>query len=175
MKVMNVPGPVSARDFIALSPFLVLASSDGEGRADASPRGDAPGFVVVLDDHTLLIPDRLGNKRVDSFANIVRLAGCGADLPGAGHQRNAARQTATATITREAPLLAPLEAQGKVPGVGLVVQCGRGVLPLWQGDDPVEDLGPVVAAYRAEEFPHPSDASSPNRRRPSPSMWRKSR
>jgi uncharacterized protein len=55
------------RDFIALSPFLVLASSDGKGNADASPRGDGPGFVAVLDDKSLLIPDRRGNNRVDTF------------------------------------------------------------------------------------------------------------
>ena len=60
------------RDFIALSPFLVLASSDGKGNADASPRGDGPGFVAVLDDKTLLIPDRRGNNRVDTFGNIWR-------------------------------------------------------------------------------------------------------
>ena len=65
------------RDFIALSPFLVLASCDSEGNADASPRGDAPGFVRVLDDRTLLIPDRRGNNRVDSFGNILSSPGVG--------------------------------------------------------------------------------------------------
>ena len=59
------------RAFIALSPFLVLATSDDAGRLDASPRGDAPGFVLVLDDTTLLLPDRPGNNRVDSYNNIV--------------------------------------------------------------------------------------------------------
>ena len=59
------------RRFIALSPFVVVASFDAEGRADASPRGDAPGFVRIVDDVTLLIPDRPGNNRVDSFGNIV--------------------------------------------------------------------------------------------------------
>lgn len=65
------------RDFIALSPFLVLATSDGNGHADASPRGDAPGFVAVLDDKTLLIPDRRGNNRVDTFGNIIASPGIG--------------------------------------------------------------------------------------------------
>src|SRR5205823_13344755 len=51
-----------SRGFIALSPFLVIASADPEGRVDASPKGDAPGFVRVIDDQTLLIPDRLGNN-----------------------------------------------------------------------------------------------------------------
>ena len=80
------------RDFIALSPFLVLASSDGKGNADASPRGDGPGFVAVLDDKTLLIPDRRGNNRVDTFGNILASPGVGLDLHGARNQRDAARQ-----------------------------------------------------------------------------------
>ena len=65
------------RAFIALSPFCVLASSDGAGGVDASPRGDAPGFVAVLDDSTLLLPDRPGNNRVDSYGNIVAHPGVG--------------------------------------------------------------------------------------------------
>ena len=65
------------RDFIALSPFLVLASADSEGRADASPRGDGPGFVQVLDERTLLIPDRRGNNRVDSLGNVLSAPGVG--------------------------------------------------------------------------------------------------
>jgi predicted pyridoxine 5'-phosphate oxidase superfamily flavin-nucleotide-binding protein len=50
------------RDFIARAPFLVLSTADAQGRQDASPKGDAPGFVAVLDDRTLAIPDRKGNK-----------------------------------------------------------------------------------------------------------------
>src|SRR5579862_10049195 len=59
------------RAMIAASPFLVLATSKKDGAADASPRGDAPGFVRVLDDKTLSIPDRPGNKRLDSMTNIL--------------------------------------------------------------------------------------------------------
>ena len=59
------------RAFIALSPFVVLASSDAQGRCDATPRGDAPGFVTVLDDQTIAIPDRTGNKRVDTMLNVI--------------------------------------------------------------------------------------------------------
>ena len=59
------------RAFIARSPLLVMASSDPSGRCDASPKGDAPGFVQVLDDQTLLIPDRLGNNRVDTIGNLL--------------------------------------------------------------------------------------------------------
>ena len=65
------------RRFIGLSPFLVLASTDGEGRMDASPRGGPPGFVSVLDERTLLIPDSKGNNRLDSLANLLRAPGVG--------------------------------------------------------------------------------------------------
>src|SRR5262245_50236983 len=59
------------RDFIAHAPFVVLASSDATGRVDVSPKGGPAGFVVVLDDHHLAIPDMSGNNRLDSMRNIV--------------------------------------------------------------------------------------------------------
>ena len=57
--------------FIALSPFVVLATSDASGRVDATPRGGAPGFVVVPDDHTLLLGDAPGNNRLDALQNLL--------------------------------------------------------------------------------------------------------
>ena len=60
------------RRFIALSPFLVLSTADAAGACDASPRGDAPGFVSVPDDGRLLIPERHGNKLADSLLKIGR-------------------------------------------------------------------------------------------------------
>jgi predicted pyridoxine 5'-phosphate oxidase superfamily flavin-nucleotide-binding protein len=73
------------RHFISLSPFCAMATSDGDGRMDVTPRGDKPGFVKVLDERTLALPDRPGNNRLDSLHNIVRnpaprrfaAAGCG--------------------------------------------------------------------------------------------------
>ena len=59
------------RRFIALSPFVVLASADAEGRVDASPRGGHPGFVEVDGDRTVLLPDRPGNNRLDSLTNLT--------------------------------------------------------------------------------------------------------
>jgi uncharacterized protein len=64
----NVP-PLGA--FIARSPFIVLSTADADGWLDASPRGEAPGFVSVEDAGTLLVPDRPGNNRVDSFHNVM--------------------------------------------------------------------------------------------------------
>ncbi len=58
--------------FISQSPFLVMATSNHEGHADASPKGDAPGFVTVIDDSTLLIPDRVGNNIADSLRNLLQ-------------------------------------------------------------------------------------------------------
>ena len=63
--------------FVGLAPFLVLATVGKDGRVDASPRGGAPGFVRVLDGHTLQVPDALGNNRLDSFTNIVETGRCG--------------------------------------------------------------------------------------------------
>ena len=64
-----------ATKFIAMSPFCVLATSGSDGSVDASPRGGNPGFVSVADAHTLLMPDRSGNNRIDSFRNIVEGSG----------------------------------------------------------------------------------------------------
>ena len=65
------------RRFIGLAPFLVLATAGADGRMDASPRGGASGFVRVLDDRIVHLPDALGNNRLDSFANIVQTGRCG--------------------------------------------------------------------------------------------------
>ena len=59
------------RDFIALSPLLFLSTSDEQGACDVSPRGDAPGSVLVLDEQHLVIPERPGNRRIDSLRNIL--------------------------------------------------------------------------------------------------------
>lgn len=60
-----------SRNFIARSPFLLIGSQDRDGNGDVTPKGDKPGFVQVLDDYTIAIPDRPGNKRLDTFENIL--------------------------------------------------------------------------------------------------------
>lgn len=99
------------RDFIALSPFLVIASSDGAGNVDATPRGDAPGFVAVADDVTLVIPDRRGNNRVDTLSNVLASPGVGLIffVPGINETL---RVNGNAAITQDAALLTPLTAHG---------------------------------------------------------------
>ena len=73
LEAKNIPYlDTFACDFISKSPFIILSTSDEEGRCDGSPKGDAPGFVEVVDEHTLLIPDRPGNNRIDGLLNIVK-------------------------------------------------------------------------------------------------------
>jgi PPOX class probable FMN-dependent enzyme len=134
------------RNFIALSPFLVIATAGDDGLADASPRGDAPGFVAVLDDTTLLIPDRLGNNRVDSLGNLVENPAIGLlfFVPGINETL---RVNGRARITTDAALLAPLAAQGKAPRSGIIVeikeaylQCAKALIrsKLWDPASRIE-------------------------------------
>ena len=148
--------------FIALSPFLVLATTDGDGGVDASPRGDAPGFVAVRDDTTLVIPDRPGNRRVDSFSNVVRYPGIGLIFFVPGFNETL-RVNGHGRVVTDAALLAPLEAQGKVPATGLLVSitevffhCGKALIrsKLWDPSrhvarDSFPSLGRIVADQTA--------------------------
>ena len=109
------------RAFIALSPFVLIGTANAEEQCDVSPRGDAPGFVLALDDRTLVIPDRPGNKRIDSLRNIVTHGGVGLlfMIPGV---EETLRINGHASIVRDADLLARLEAQGKIPALAIVVE-----------------------------------------------------
>lgn len=108
------------RAFIALSPFLVIATADRDGRLDASPRGDPPGFVRVLDDTTLLLPDRPGNNRVDSFANILSAPGVGLIFFVPGFDETFRVNGRASLLTDEAQL-ADSEVNGKLPKTGLLI------------------------------------------------------
>jgi len=130
------------REFIALSPLLVLATADAEGRVDASPRGDAPGFVLVLDDNTLLVPDRPGNNRVDSYGNVLSNSGVGLLflVPGLNETL---RVNGRARVVTDAALLAPAAVQGKPPRAGVLVaveeaffHCGKALIRahLWDAE-----------------------------------------
>ena len=108
------------RAFIALSPFLVLGTAGAEGRADVSPRGDPPGFVKVLDDRTLLIPDRPGNNLLDSLSNIVANPEVGLLFLIPGFDETL-RVNGTAALVGDPALLAALAVDGKAPKVGIRV------------------------------------------------------
>ena len=109
-----------SRKFIDLSPFLVISTADATGRADLSPRGDPPGFVRVIDDHTMLIPDRPGNNRLDTMANIIANpnVGCLFLVPGFG---DTLRVNGKAVLTRDPDLLRPSAVKGRVPVIGILV------------------------------------------------------
>ena len=100
-----------SRQFIAMSPFLVISTADSEGKADLSPRGDPPGFVHVVDDRTILIPDRPGNNRLDTMANITANSnvGCLFFIPGF---EDTLRLNGKARITDDAALLAHCTVNG---------------------------------------------------------------
>src|SRR5205814_4961602 len=109
------------RAFIARSPFLLLATSGASGRCDVSPKGDPPGFVVVLDEHRLAIPDRLGNKRLDGMRNILENPHVGLIflIPG---REETLRVNGRASIVRDVELLTRLAAQGKLPQLAIAVE-----------------------------------------------------
>lgn len=160
-----------ARAFIALSPFVVLASH-GPGGSDASPRGDAPGFVQVLDDATLLLPDRRGNNLIDSLRNIVAEPDIGLLflVPGINETL---RVNGTARIVSDAVRLAPLAAQGKTPASALEISvrevyfhCGKAMIrsKLWQAESQVPrsafpTLGRVIADQIAGVDAEAADAN----------------
>jgi PPOX class probable FMN-dependent enzyme len=111
------------RSLIAAAPFVVVATAGPEG-LDCSPKGDAPGFVRVLDDKTVAIPDRPGNNRIDGFTNILRdprisllflIPGCGETL----------RINGRASITVDPELMQSFAVNGKPPRCVLVVHIER--------------------------------------------------
>lgn len=133
------------RRFIELSPFLVMATSDASGRCDASPKGDAPGFVQVRDERTILIPDRVGNNRVDSLQNILANPRIGLIFFLPGYQETL-RVNGRAEISTEPTLLEATAHAGKSPKSVLVVtveeaymHCGKALIRshLW---DPARHL-----------------------------------
>ncbi len=102
------------RRFISLSPFLLLSTGGADGTSDVSPRGDAPGFVAVEDENTLLLPDRPGNNRLDSLENIIQRPGVGLLflIPGVDETL---RVNGTAEVRIDAELRAQFEVAGKLP------------------------------------------------------------
>lgn len=102
------------RRFVELSPFVLLSTTGADGLGDVTPRGDAPGFVAVEDDRTLLIPDRPGNNRLDSLTNILERPGVGLLflVPGVDETL---RVNGTAEIHADPALLARFAVDGKLP------------------------------------------------------------
>jgi hypothetical protein len=128
------------RDFIARSPFVLIASTDGYGKIDISPKGDAPGFVQVCDQHTLLIPDRLGNHRTDTFLNVLEHPWVGLIFLVPGH-KNTLRLRGQAEIVRDLEARERMAVNGRLPELALAVHvtsgyfhCGKCIVrsDLWE-------------------------------------------
>jgi len=125
---------VHCRVWIERCPFIVVASINAAGAMDTSPKGDPPGFVKVLDRHTLAIPDRKGNHRGDTFLNVL-------ENPGVGiifivpKRREVVRVSGTALLARDPDLLATMAVNGKLPHIAMIVRvkeaffhCGKSMI-----------------------------------------------
>ena len=108
------------RRFIAASPFVVVATRGGDNRLDLSPKGDPAGFVAVLDEKTLAIPDRLGNNRLDTFENLLVNPEIGLCFLIPGHG-DTLRVSGKGKIVRDMKLQEKLAVKGKSPNLILVV------------------------------------------------------
>ena len=133
----------NCRVFLAHSPFLTMATADAEGRCDVSPKGGPPGFVVVLDDKHLAIPDLSGNNRLDSLQNLVSNPGIGLLFLVPGMDETL-RVNGTATVTTTDEVLDACALRDVRPKVAIVVEveevylhCGKALRrsSLWRSDE----------------------------------------
>jgi PPOX class probable FMN-dependent enzyme len=109
-----------SRELIERSPFLTLGTANANGKADVSPRGDAPGFVLILDDNTLFIPERPGNNRVDSLTNITENPNVGLLFMVPGFDETL-RVNGRATVVKDGRLLERCAVRERVPKLGILV------------------------------------------------------
>lgn len=125
---------VHCRAIISKSPFVLISSCDAAGRLDVSPKGDPAGFVQVLDETTLAIPDRPGNRRADTYRNVLQNPRVGLLflVPG---RNETLRVNGRALIVRDAALRERMAVEGKAPSLALVVSaeeifvhCGKCML-----------------------------------------------
>ena len=155
----------ATRLYIERSPFVCLATSDATGACDLSPRGDPAGFVRILDDRTLLIPERPGNRIADTLSNLLvddRVALLFL-IPGVD---DTFRVNGRAAVTDDADLLAPCAVEGRAPQLGIVVtieeaysQCPKALIrsDLWNPERQVEraalpSQGQILRSLRGDEI-----------------------
>jgi hypothetical protein len=141
------------RAVIERSPFMLIGSADADGNMDISPKGDPAGFVQILDEKTLAIPDRKGNRRADTFTNILANPKVALYflIPGV---KETLRVTGTARIVRDLTLRESMAERNKVPDLVIVVDvvdaffhCAKCIIRsgLWESDDWADTLG--MASY----------------------------
>jgi len=109
------------RDWLAASPFCLIATSAADGTCDVSPKGDPPGFTLVLDDATIAIPERPGNRRADGFRNILSNPHAGLIylVPG---RKETLRINGRARLIRDAPFFDDMIVKGHRPQLAIVVE-----------------------------------------------------
>jgi len=149
------------RRFIELSPFVLLATSGAGGcKGDVSPKGDAPGFVQVLDDTTLAIPDRPGNNRLDTLSNLIANPEIGLLFMIPGFEETL-RINGTAVIEDDEALRARFAVDGRSPAAVIVVSvgecylhCAKSIIraKLWQPESRVgREVMPTMGAMVKEQ------------------------
>lgn len=144
---------VHCRTWIERSPFLVMATYDGTGKVDVSPRGDPAGFVKILDQNTLAIPDRPGNYRYDSFTNILETGRIGLVFL-VPNRKEVVRVNGSARIVRDEDIRKSMAIKDRVPHLAVLVDveeafyhCGKAIIRsgLWQPEQAVSIEG--MATY----------------------------
>lgn len=157
------------RRFIELSPFILIASSHRERGLDVSPRGDGPGFVQVIDDRRIVIPERPGNNRLDTLANILDTPAIGTLflIPGV---RETLRLNGDAVVSDETELREACAAGGRLPKVVIVVEvrelflhCGKALIRsrLWNPEWHVDRTAlPSLARMTADQIGEPDRLSA---------------
>jgi PPOX class probable FMN-dependent enzyme len=145
-----------ARKFIAAAPFIVVATKASGGLIDVSPKGDPVGFVEVYDDKTLIIPDRLGNHRVDGFQNILEDPNVAILFIVPGHG-DTLRIAGKARIVKDKAISERLAVNGKQPLLAIIVEvqeafmhCSKSLIRsrLWQPDHwPTRKTAPNLAEW----------------------------
>jgi len=157
-----------ARRLIAVAPLVLVASHDPDGRCDVTPRGGQPGFVTVLDDDHLAIPDATGNNRLDTLRNVVASGHAGLIFLIPGRDQTL-RVNGRACITADAAVIERLTAVGKPPKTAIVVRadevyahCPKAFVRsrLW---DPATWPAPA-------DQPTPAEVSHAHMRRADPSL-----
>ena len=154
------------RAWIERSPFVVLSSASARGAVDVSPKGDPAGFVRVLDEKTLAVPDRPGNHRGDTFRNVLENPHVGLMFV-VPQRREVVRVSGTARIVKDPELLASMAVDDKVPRLALLIHvqgamfhCGKSMIrshmwepELWGSVDGLPTYGRALVDHAALDTP----------------------
>lgn len=148
------------RQYLTTSTFFLMATADADGSCDVTPRGDAVNTVQIIDDRTIVLPDRKGNRRVDSFRNILTNPHVGLLFVVPGIEETV-RVNGRATITANADVLQRMAIDAKLPALGIVVEidevfvhCARSFLRagVWDGNTwPDQATVPTLRAMISEQ------------------------